>query len=615
MSAPIFLYAIKELSLNHFQIIKWNVKTHESVNCIKGHNGYPFSISISPLTPYQAVIGLGDSNIKIWTFSGEGKSMKKRKKHDFYESKIIWKGLQGQIEHVLWHPKRPDLLAYSTQYGRVGVYDANANKNTVFKTYHKQEYGPNISWGSLSSGTGSEYVLVSCGAEHIIAYDPMEPEKQPVFLAPLLENANPAWTQSINAKANAKRSCMAIDSTGKLIAFGYTDGVVDVYRLDTFKLVFVANCHRHCVLAIAWQSPTKFATGCRHGTVAIHTIPSTGLDNLPDIPLADSSASYVLSGHKKNITALAWSTHKDTPLLASVSVDMIACVWNEQSQKPIAWFREHRGRIFSVCWNILEPNEVFTCGDDRFIFKWKYTDHPFSPKLGSSLAYLGGKLENINHSTLQRYCLTLASKIYGGDPAETVKNVKSQLPSDLLSDQVDSYAKWVPFDDNTENSKAFLLFGGKNDVRLLLEEEDKQAYIKDSENPSTNDTRLWLGTTRGCAQSFGDIGNDFTDNSIADWIALALSPMNGKDAWINLMEKKAKKLAETDHHILAATCYIACSRICEAVEVCRKGSKFREAITIAKARMPQNENVLSTLFSEWGGALQKSDEEILAALW
>ncbi|KAI9004278.1 WD40-repeat-containing domain protein [Phycomyces nitens] len=706
----LWAYGGSHLITNSFdnQIIKWNSKTHESVNCIKGQNGYPFSISISPLTPYQAAIGLGDSNIKIWTFSGEGKSMKKRKKHDFYEARIIWKGLQGQIEHVLWHPTRPDILAYSTQYGRVGIYNTSTNKNTVFKPVHKQEYGPNISWGSLSGASGSENMLVSCGTEHVIAYDATNTEKQPIFLAPLLEDANTAWAQSINAKANSRRSCMAIDNTRNLIAFGYTDGVIDVYQLSTLKLIFVANCHRHRVLAISWQSPTKFASGCSQGMVAIHNIPSTESDDLPgkifdslkftrvkrkksqiqnhtlDIPLADPSSSFVLSGHKKNVTALAWSTHNDSPLLASVSVDMVACVWNEKLHKPIAWFREHRGRIFSVCWNILEPDEVFTCGDDRFTFKWRYTDFPFSPELekershydqeisklklvkrnkpqdlpengptknntfanssveadsvegepkpkkrktkGSQLTCRPGEPEKTSHSILQRLCLTIASTIYGGDPAKAVIHVKTKLPVDLLSDHIESYTNWDSSDSDTRSSKILLLFGKKNDVRKLLEEEeeeeavlfrgvkDKQVNRGEHESLFTNDRRLWLSTTLGYSDTFADNGTIFENNSIEDWIQLALSPMNGRDAWIALMEKKAKKLAETGHHLLAATCYTACSRIYEAIEVCRKGSKFREAIILAKIRLPQNEALLSNLFSEWGSALQKSDEEILAAL-
>ncbi|KAI7869777.1 WD40-repeat-containing domain protein [Spinellus fusiger] len=574
-------------------------------------------MAISPEAPYEVAVGMGDNSIKLWTFSGLGKSIKKRKRHDMYEATSFWKGLQGQIEHIAWHPKRAGILAYSTQYGRVGFYDVHSNRNTVFKAYHKQDSSPSIAWGPLVGATGTTDVLVSCGSESVFVHEVAQCNQQPVRLESLLQENNSAWIQSINAKSNVKRTCMAMDPSGSYLAFGYTDGVVDVYSTETLKLVFVTNAHRHAIQSLAWQSSTLLASGCKNGIIAVHTLSLQGTETSSEIPVCDASVSRLFSAHKKAITDLAWSTHKETPLLASTSLDMLAYVWTLTSAKPIACFREHRGRIFSVCWGILEPDELFTGGDDKFIFRWKYTHYPYTLECahGRDLLHLTEEAGKTSYSLLQRYCLTLAASFYGGDPEKVVQYVKGKLPETLVSGQVNDYTRWVS-PDNDLNHKLLMLFGSKNEVRQLLSEEGKKIYSRgDVHQNSTFDMQLAMDAIRGHYASFDQYVAGSSDNSMTDWIALALSPMAGKETWMTMMETQAEKLAKAEHHFLAATCYIACSKIYEAVHVYRKGGKFREAIALAKTRLPTDDTLLGSLFSDWANALQKTDQEDLGALW
>ena len=61
-------------------------------------SGFLYSLDIPTWNPGQAAIGLGDSNIKIWNFMDT--SGLKGQRHNFYQSQVLWRGLQGQILNV-----------------------------------------------------------------------------------------------------------------------------------------------------------------------------------------------------------------------------------------------------------------------------------------------------------------------------------------------------------------------------------------------------------------------------------------------------------------------------------------------------------------------------------
>lgn len=89
----------------------------------------------------------------------------------------------------------------------------------------------------------------------------------------------------------------------------------------------------------------------------------------------------------------------------------------------------------------------------------------------------------------------------------------------------------------------------------------------------------------------------------------------GKDVWIDLMKKQAEKMEKANKYHLAASCYIACSHIYEAIDLYQKHELFREAIVLAKLRVPADEELLSNLFLKWANHLQVKEEDQLAAIW
>jgi hypothetical protein len=89
----------------------------------------------------------------------------------------------------------------------------------------------------------------------------------------------------------------------------------------------------------------------------------------------------------------------------------------------------------------------------------------------------------------------------------------------------------------------------------------------------------------------------------------------GKEKWSELMFKQAQKLETVNQFHLSACCYIACSRIYDAIEMYRRRLMFSEAIVLAKLRLPSQEPLIESLFGDWAKELQKGDKYTLTAIW
>lgn len=149
-------------------------------------------------------------------------------------------------------------LAYANEYGHVGMYDTFNLKHISFKTYHKCQSAAYIDWGSdmtlALEDTDMKDTLLSCGGDGIIhVYDIDNPQAPPINLNERLQEMNMSWFISLKA-ANSSRHAMSISNDKKYIAFGHTDGLVEVYSMDTLKLVYVSNCQRHLIRSLDWKS-------------------------------------------------------------------------------------------------------------------------------------------------------------------------------------------------------------------------------------------------------------------------------------------------------------------------------------------------------------------------
>lgn len=126
-----------------------------------------------------------------------------------------------------------------------------------FKSFHKYQSAPSIDWGldmsNVLEDSDMTDTLLSCGGDGIIhVYDINAPNGPPINLNERLKENNPVWFTTLEAK-NSNRCVLKIDRSGKYIAFGHTDGTVEVYMLSTLKLIFVSNCERQLIRTLDWK--------------------------------------------------------------------------------------------------------------------------------------------------------------------------------------------------------------------------------------------------------------------------------------------------------------------------------------------------------------------------
>lgn len=137
------------------------------------------------------------------------------------------------------------------------MYDIINLRHIPFKTYHKQQGAPSIDWGNGRGMLAYDYEnvdrLFSCGSDGTIhVYNSQSPQNQPYNLNYLMRERNPAWFTSLEAK-NSHRIVLKIDEKHKYIAFGHTDGLVEVYEIEPLRLIFVSNCQRQLIRALDWK--------------------------------------------------------------------------------------------------------------------------------------------------------------------------------------------------------------------------------------------------------------------------------------------------------------------------------------------------------------------------
>ncbi|CAO3641107.1 unnamed protein product [Cunninghamella blakesleeana] len=698
------------------QIIKWNPREGKKMITIKTQSGFPYSIDISPLNPIQSAIAYGDNSIKIWKCAQLNESQlttnsKKRVKENIYESNTFWRGLQGQVKCVRWSPTKEGILAFSTEYGHIGIYDTYENKSWTFRNHHSSTTEgsvPFITWiGDLSTLISDDVmevifnintsiepqhltnVLVSCDSKHLFLRDANNQNSNSIDLNEILQQRNQEWYVLLESK-NITRTCVSANVFGNLLALGNDDGSIEIYHLKTLKIIFASNSLRLPITTMDWKDNGEYsllAAGCKSGLITIYKIEKDELNKPCIIPTIQPLYYSLLKGHKGPITDVKWSHHMDIFLLASTSVDNLAIVWEvekEESSKIVSCFDKHHSAVLSVSWQYLDPDILLTGGEDRFVYLWNWKGYPLvgrdientvpllqrekkrllrkKPMKSESTEKSNKRreLEDSNDDNtddtinkkkkkntyqttslfnetlkslkshqqvkLQQKCFQSAVTMQRKDSALIIDHIKNQLENRDDDDEIiNKYSTISTIDDTDMEDEKYLnlLFGDKNDIRKLIGLEVDSLVDTNEKKidmvPTNNalfgaDMKLALDIMRSeyfTLESYKYAGDGMM---LTDWIVLALSPIAGKQTWLKLMEEQANKLLSGKYYHLAATCFIGCSKIYEAVDVYRQVSMYKEALAIAKLRLSSDELLVSNLLSEWASHLQSKGEDELAAL-
>jgi cell division cycle 20, cofactor of APC complex len=151
-----------------------------------------------------------------------------------------------------------------------------------------------------------------------------------------------------------------IEKGGKYLAVGSTSGGVQIWDVETQKLIRTMWGHTNRISALAWNN-NIVSSGCRDAVIINH-----------DVRIADHQIA-TLKYHSGQVCQLAWSSDGST--LASGGNDDRVCIWDINARsytKPRFNFTAHKAAVKALSWSPHERNVLATGGGsaDRCIKFW-----------------------------------------------------------------------------------------------------------------------------------------------------------------------------------------------------------------------------------------------------
>ncbi|KAJ8348614.1 hypothetical protein SKAU_G00272030 [Synaphobranchus kaupii] len=359
----------------------WDLSSLECCWTLPTLGGFVYNLSFSPVGTGCLALGVGDSMIRVWsTLSIQNQ----------YETRTFWQGIKSKVTALCWHPTKEGSLAFGTDDGKVGIYEAYSNKPPqISSTYHRKTVYT-LAWGPpvppMSFGGGGDkpsFSLYSCAGEGVIfQHDPWKLAGEATDIDKVIRDTN-----NIKHKLSPHTDlCWKPD--GKVLAIGNEDGSIEVYQAPNLKLLCTIQQHHKIINVLRWHHEHGsqpglchlLASGSSNAVVYVHDLKSA-IESPSENAVLITEAFRGLAGHTAKITNLAWSPHHDGRLV-TVCYDGTAQVWDILKDEALCNYRGHKGRLLCVQWSPVDPDVVWTGGDDFTVQEWSVSkqEHTKPPR-------------------------------------------------------------------------------------------------------------------------------------------------------------------------------------------------------------------------------------------
>ncbi|XP_061104409.1 gem-associated protein 5 isoform X4 [Conger conger] len=345
----------------------WDLSSLECCWTLPTLGGFVYSLAFSPVGTGCLALGVGDNMIRVWgTLSLQNR----------YETRAFWQGIRSKVTALSWHPTKEGSLAFGTDDGKVGIYEAYSNKSPqISSTYHRKTvytvaWGPPVPPMAFGGGDKPSIGLYSCGGEGLILqHDPWKLAGEASDIDELIRDTN-----NIKHKLSPHTDfCWKPD--GKVLAIGNEDGSIEVYHAPDLRQLCSIQQHHKIINVLRWHHQLGsqhlrhlLASGSSNAVIYVHDL-SGPTESPPESPVLITEAFRSLAGHTAKITDLAWSPHHDGRLV-TVCYDGTAQVWDVLKDEALCNYRGHRGRLLCVQWSPVDPDLVWTGGDDFTAQEW-----------------------------------------------------------------------------------------------------------------------------------------------------------------------------------------------------------------------------------------------------
>ncbi|XP_078712810.1 gem-associated protein 5 isoform X2 [Lampetra fluviatilis] len=149
------------------------------------------------------------------------------------------------------------------------------------------------------------------------------------------------------------------------------------------------------------------------------------------------------------------------------------------------------------------------------------------------------------------------------------------------------------------------LYLGREEATRWLEEEERQ-QLSTGHAESAFQLLLWRGEVATALLNAARTG-EMTES------LLALAPMAGIRVWTACIESYVQQLLRAEQPVRAATFLLALHRTGDALALLRTHGLYREAVALAKLRLPPSDPMLGELYQEWAVVLEASGHYAAAA--
>ncbi|EFA02425.1 gem-associated protein 5 [Tribolium castaneum] len=548
-------------------------KTRMCFSCI---TAFITCCDTSPLDPNRLAIGLKDGGIKIWDLSlPHTKTITMQKYHPKYTHKVTT---------IAWHPTREMFLGFGTEEGRVGSIDLISKKTTLFSHYfHSQVY--KVEWGPLNADLHN-LGLYAVAEGKIIIYDVSNPDQGPSFL----DLPNNLYVYKFAWKPDFR-----------LLLLNGKDGSLLVLTIDLVAITTLYPNEKG-LNGIVWHPDSfmdKTDVSPRCNWFAATTVKGILVYDCGSIRESDNFAENIVAtfeGHVKPPLALAWCLF-DGNRIASTASDGLVHVWDVSTKSAVATFVDFcLSHNPAVVWSPIDPDLIIT--GDRMIQVWRVSKNP--PKLDEEFLAerkrLVAKMAKSDDKVDKSRFLIEVPK--AKTPAKNYIVPSFYVSNDEnLEMQVGNMKKLLDQVENKNTGDGKLgpleLFGSKEQVSQLLDTNYNQQK-KEGKFKSCELISLWKGDV-------GDYIQTAIDENRVNPTTINLAAMVSPKLWQDACLSYAKKLSEdaASDPFETAMYFLACHKIEEAINSLCTSLMFKEALVLAKQRLPENSVFITEVTQKW----------------
>eukprot|EP00050_Salpingoeca_kvevrii_P022411 m.126007 g.126007 ORF g.126007 m.126007 type:complete len:1242 (-) comp9701_c0_seq1:1386-5111(-) len=538
-------------------IVGWDPASLRFLWQIPTIGGHIYSIDSFPKDPGTLVFGAGDDVLRVWRTQASQP----------YDCRIIWKGMQSRVCQVKCHPDLEDVVAYGKGDGHVGVYKIFKKSSVLAKASHPDAVR-GLAWHYLANG---ELVLCSIGSSGQLLIHSGFPEAPVSQIGDeVLHSTGEVWTAICSSSSCTENARLAL---------GAESGHVYVFN-GAWEAEATFDCFTSSVSAMDMLASEALSLVCGSITGAL---------------VVCKEQVRALKGHSQQICSISISPHNHELFVVGCH-DHAAQVWNMVTDEPVASFRGHSGRVLTVHWSH-QADLIVSGSTDQTLCVWDPSKQPLSAPPQGKRRPRRKKAAAAESPAAAAAPVSLATPVSvgqddGGPAAVPVSHLSAETtviatttsrsaPHKAGQSQYESLGSTTSVESLPSVTSARALQGVTEFLGIKslpsLAAQARQNSATGNFNHALQ-AAVWDG-------NLVDVLNTAIETKALTPSHVALSIAAGREVWQLVAVSYAQQLEENEDWQMAATYYLSCFQLHEAVAALTRGGLFRDAAQLADSRL------------------------------